>query len=87
MHSGKSKANSRDEILHLQFRIFGKTQARGYSFSNTPKVIKNTPKVIKNTPIVIKNTPKVILNTLGVLHFSVGVEGEDCRANKVKVPI
>jgi hypothetical protein len=80
MHSGKSKANSRDEILHLQFRIFGKTQARGYSFSNTPKVIKNTP-------IVIKNTPKVILNTLGVLHFSVGVEGEECRANKVKVPI
>jgi hypothetical protein len=73
MHSGKSKVNSHDEILHLQFRIFGKTQARGYSFSNTPKEIKNTP--------------KVILNTLGVLHFSVGVEGEDCRANKVKVPI
>jgi hypothetical protein len=80
MHSGKSKVNSHDEILHLQFRIFGKTQARGYSFSNTPKVIKNTP-------IVIKNTPKVILNTLGVLHFSVGVEGEECRANKVKEPI
>ena len=73
MHSGKSKANSRDEILHLQFRIFGKTQARGYSFSNTPKEKKNTP--------------KVILNTLGVLNFSAGVEGEECRANKVKVPM